>query len=775
MLLAMLLTTALAQDIRGPVTPLGKPPRVGRQSVQAAEVPAAIQPNDRGPGIGKWIWKPGASASSVVRFRKTLTIDGSLKLARAWITADVRYRLWVNGQLASRGPADVGRDYDTGACGPWFEDARDLTRFFHEGENLVAVEVFGHPVVSSEGTTGKPGLKVDFKFGDANGEIQTAGTEASWSCAEASDLDQSNAKNGFRIDLTQEPAGWQTIAFTEAGWSASQVMHRDQAKTLVSELPEPLEAILPATGFTRVSSGVKPNLKTAGAHFENDGTYTVQYGHILSGYVGLRVNGHLGTRLLITPNEHDAPGANRSADIVLRDGEQVVDLPYMDSFSVINIKAVGVSKALDIGDVRCVFTSFPVRYLGEFSCSRPDFNRMWEVCRWVTQICMQTHHLDSPHHQEPISDAGDYLIESLNSLYAFGEGTLARQDLKKIARTLEQRKYQSFHTSYSLLWLRMLMQYYEFTGDSAPVTELAPHVFALLDRFEGYIGSTGLISEAPNYMFMDWVEIEGFGAHHPPAVIGQGYMTALYYQALGDAIKVAEQVHDSTRVARFQDLRSRIKKAFDTELWSPEKGLYRDGKAFQTKIAPNQWLPADKQMETFSTQGNTLAVSCGLASPDRAREVMKSVLGRADMNCQPYFMHFVFEAMAIAGLFEKEAVRQIERWQIVPDTQSFHEMWTVGDLSHAWNATPMFQMSGRILGVQPTAPGFAKFRIAPQPCGLKWAKGKVPTPHGPISVSWEALESGLKLKFNVPSGTQAEINGRPFGPGRHTVDIKEAK
>ncbi|MEI8281989.1 MAG: alpha-L-rhamnosidase C-terminal domain-containing protein, partial [Armatimonadota bacterium] len=410
-------------------------------------------------------------------------------------------------------------------------------------------------------------------------------------------------------------------------------------------------------------------------------------------------------------------------------------------------------------------------YLGSFECSNPNYNRIWEVCRWVTQICMQTHHLDSPHHQEPISDAGDYLIESLNSFYAFGEGTLARQDVKKIARTLEQRNYQSFHTSYSLLWLRMLVQYYEFTGDVTPLKQLAPHVERLMDRFEGYIGPNGLVSQAPNYMFMDWVEIEGFNLHHPPAVIGQGYMTALYYQALGDAITISKITKAPARSNHYQSLRKQISKSFESELWNSAQGLYRDGKPFQTTIKPNQWLPADKDIQTFSTQVNTLAVSCGLTNPERAKLVMKSILDRPDMNCQPYFMHFVFEAMDKAGLYPSEATKQLDRWKVVPDTQSFHEMWTVGDLSHAWNATPMAQMSGRILGVVPTKPGFAEFTIDPHPVGLKWAKGKVPTPHGPISVEWKEAGNRLETSFTVPNSTIATVDGKSFRVGSYKVFI----
>ena len=485
----------------------------------------------------------------------------------------------------------------------------------------------------------------------------------------------------------------------------------------------------------------------------------------------MKVRGHKGARLVLTPSEHDAPGANRQSEIILRDGIQTFELPYFDSFSVINIKAEGVTEPIEIEDVRCVFTSYPVRYLGSFKCNDANYNRIWDVCRWVTQICMQTHHLDSPHHQEPISDAGDYLIESLNSFYAFGEGTLARQDLKKIARTLEQRNYQSFHTSYSLLWLRMLVQYYEYTGDETLLKQLAPHVERLMDRFEEYIGQNGLVSQAPNYMFMDWVEIEGFNLHHPPAVIGQGYMTALFYQALGDAISVENIAKTLNRSDHYESLRKRIHHSFESELWNPSQGLFRDGKPFQTSIKPNQWLPADKDIETFSSQVNTLAVSCGLANAERSKSIMKVILLRPDMNCQPYFMHFVFDAMDKAGIFQSDAKKQLDRWKIVPDTQSFHEMWTVGDLSHAWNATPMVQMSGRILGVLPTKPGYTEFTIKPFPLGLSWAKGKVPTPHGPIAVSWKRNGLKMDIDFTVQIGTKATVAGKVFGPGKHEITI----
>jgi hypothetical protein len=48
---------------------------------------------------------------------------------RARISADIVYRLWVNGQLVSRGPADPGNDYSprTRWSHQWLYDVHDLT------------------------------------------------------------------------------------------------------------------------------------------------------------------------------------------------------------------------------------------------------------------------------------------------------------------------------------------------------------------------------------------------------------------------------------------------------------------------------------------------------------------------------------------------------------------------------------------------------------------------------------------------------------------------
>ena len=596
----------------------------------------------------------------------------------------------------------------------------------------------------------------------------TVSTDATWRSTVAEDIARHKGPNGFRIDAKIEPVGWQDVDFDDSGWHGCVAGAPMQRPTIISELAPPLEAIVPPAGTERATSGVTTSDAKGGATFSRDGGYAIHYPRVLSATIVVTVRGHAGARLLIMANEPDAPGYNRRAEILLREGRQTFELPFIDGFSTINLEARGVKEAVAVDEVRAIFTSYPVRYAGSFDCDRPELTRLWKVCRWVTQICMQSHYLDSPDHQEPICDPGDYLIESLNGLYAFGDGSLARQDLRKFARILEQRHYQNFHTSYALLWLQMLRQYYDYTGDASLPLELAPIVHGLLDRFEAYVGKNGLISNAPNYMFMDWVEIAGFNAHHPPAVIGQGYMTALFYRALADNRRIAVLQGDPRRADHDDQLRAAVKVAFNRELWNDERGLYRDGKPNQTEVPPNQWLPADRAVETFSTQVNSLAVCVGLTAADRSREIMRAVVARPDMNCQPYFMHFVFEALAAGGLFDEYALPQMSRWHILPDTQSFFEMWNQGDRSHAWQATPLFQMSGRILGVLPVEPGFRTFAVAPHPAGLRWARGDVPTPAGTVGVEWHRDGREIIVSLEVPRGARALCGGHLYASGKHS-------
>jgi len=724
---------AQAVDPRGPVTYPGMNVTVDAQGVRAVGYdyrPAAPKP---GPWQAQWIWTADGNPA-VAMFRKEVDLAAAPQSVRAWLTADAKYRLYINGRLVSRGPVDQGRDYFGGGTHHWFYDCRDLTAYFVAGRNVIAAEVFREWPINFT-VSQAPGFLFEAEL-TAGGRTTTLRSGADWRGRSAAQFPTAST-----YVPAKEPAGWRMSGFDDSAWPLSREVKNLWPALVPSQIPPLMEARYPVLHYVGL-----PEDRT----FRRDGAFQAVFDRVLSAYPTLKIRGGKGAVVTI--------GGEPGAKLVLGGGEQYFEFPYMIEVApAYTVTLTHVTDPVVIEEAGANFTSQPVDYRGAFTCSDPRLNQLWDVSRWAVQICLQTHHLDSPNHQEPISDPGDYVIEDMVNNYAFAQPWLARQDIRKFAWLLQDEHYRNFHTSYSIAWLQMLMDYYRFTGDQTLVRELAPVVHHLMDTYAGWIGRNGILSEAPNYLFMDWVTIGGFACHHPPAVIGQGYLTAFYYHGLAMAAQVAQLTGDPARSEKYERQRAAIAAAFNRELWVPGQGRYRDGKPFVTSVQPYQWLPADRAIETFSPHVNLLAVLYDLAPKERQAALVDRVMAETPLNTQPWFMYWVFQAIDHAGTFDRYGTAQLRRWHVLPDTHSFLEMWDSGDRSHGWCSVPLVELSAHVLGVTPAAPGFAAISIRPELGDLTWARGRVPTPHGPVAVAWTFAAGQFTLDVTVPPGTEAEV------------------
>ena len=91
-----------------------------------------------------WIWFPDWQEQvdgkpSLVRFRKVLSLEIKPETLKLQISADTRYKLYVNGCFVEFGPAKGDQRI-------WYVDTVDISPWLHAGENVIAVEVLRYPL-----------------------------------------------------------------------------------------------------------------------------------------------------------------------------------------------------------------------------------------------------------------------------------------------------------------------------------------------------------------------------------------------------------------------------------------------------------------------------------------------------------------------------------------------------------------------------------------------------------------------------------------------------
>ena len=99
--------------------------------------------------LSGWVWTgdPDAALNTevqIVYFRKTLELTELPQKFTADLSADSRYKFYVNGQMVEVGPAK-------GDAKVWFYETVDLLPYLTVGENVLSAIVLRYPLVNNKG------------------------------------------------------------------------------------------------------------------------------------------------------------------------------------------------------------------------------------------------------------------------------------------------------------------------------------------------------------------------------------------------------------------------------------------------------------------------------------------------------------------------------------------------------------------------------------------------------------------------------------------------
>jgi alpha-L-rhamnosidase len=246
---------------------------------------------------------------------------------------------------------------------------------------------------------------------------------------------------------------------------------------------------------------------------------------------------------------------------------------------------------------------------------------------------------------------------------------------------------------------------------------------------------------------VDWPhgERDGFVFKPVNTVVNAFHLRAL--QSMGElatALKKNNEAADYTARERV------TRAAFQVTLFDPVRCIYRDGEG----------------TDHASQHANLFPLAFSLVPPEGRASVTDYVAGRG-MTCSVYAAQYLLE-----GLFQNNADVEALALITAPTDRSWKHMVESGttitweawdqkykpnqDWNHAWGAAPANLLPRFVLGAQPLAPGWSRALIRPCPGNLKFAEGKIPTPRGPIQISWKN-EGVFILSLDLPPGVKARI------------------
>jgi alpha-L-rhamnosidase len=378
-----------------------------------------------------------------------------------------------------------------------------------------------------------------------------------------------------------------------------------------------------------------------------------------------------------------------------------------------------------------------------FQCSDETLNRIWELCRYSIKATLFAGvYVDGDRERIPY-EADAYLNQL--SHYATDNDVQAARD------TFDWlMKHPTWPSEWAPHMVFMAYADWMHTGDLDWLAARYEGLKAklLLDR----AGQDGLIHSNPRQVkrddIVDWPlgERDGYVFTPVNTVVNAFHLRALQWMA-----EMGRALQRDADAAEFAARQQKARAAFQQRLFDAGRGLYRDGEG----------------TDHVSLHANLFPLAFDLV-PEAHRAGVATWLAERGMACSVYAAQYLLE-----GLLENGEAAAAIRLITAPGDRSWRHMLESGttitweawdqkykpnqDWNHAWGAAPANLLPRYVLGARPLAPGWSSVQIRPHPGDLQFAKGKLPTPRGPILIDWKRGAT-FTLSLTLPPGTTARVD-----------------
>ena len=655
-------------------------------------------------------------------------LDSQPEKAELYITADSRYKLWVNGRYVARGPA---RSYPQQQQ----VDCLDIGDLLKPGRNTLAVQVY-QPGYSHFAYVHRAAAGLLCSL-HCDGE-RVLVSDNTWRVHR----DHSFAANAPRVSIygsgvevrdMNQFESWTSVGYSDDGWAQARIVAGIGAAPWTAlrqrDLPLLVEHDTPATLLEMrkgkrtdqddphlsilagwPSAAIQPLPQDKDGWLEADlgpgetafwlydlgRDYLCQGVAAVDGAGGQEMfdisyaekfrNGELVIsdpetycRVRITDRFHLRPGQQQLETFTLRGGRYIL------------VQVTGPT-GLDFKFRPSVRASeYPLETTESLVVADEVLQAIVELCETTFHACLQDGFVDCTW-RESSQWLGDALPQALIMSSMSDDVRPLRQAIEMAVQgvypdgVLPSVSPGEVHAytivDYNFMWVQLLQLYWQLTGDADFVQAMWPALVKMLDRFHEDIDEQGLISNQPGRrLFLDWAPVS---RSEPNAIYNLQYLLGL--QIASDmADEHNEPLLAELWRARAETLGVNIRQAF----W--EDGRWWD----------------DLERTTYSQLSAALALLTCVTLPQEKDAQLDAIIARSldpsdDYQAghmvltSPFMHHYLFQALRMAG--RDDAVIEIiktrwGRWTRAGYPTTW-ENWNVdfpdGSQCHSFSAHPRY-------------------------------------------------------------------------------------
>lgn len=719
--------------------------------------------------------------------RREFEVNGEVRQARLYITAQGVYEAEINGQRVGDHVLAPGwTSYHTRLRYQTY----DVTNLLQEGENAIGAMLadgwyrgrlgFGGGVRNIYGD--KLALLAQLEITYADGRTERIRSDESWRWASGPIL-AADLYDGETYDARLEQPGWSSAGFDGPDWMPVQTVEREFS-TLVAPEGPPVRRI---QRLSPVSITTSPSGKTL-----------VDFGQNLVGWVRFSVTGEAGQTITLRHAEvleHGELGtrplryAAATDHYTLKGGGPETWEPQFTFHGFRYVEVSGWPGELRSADLQAVVVHSDLQRTGWFECSDPLVNKLHENVVWGMRGNFLDVPTDCPQRDERLGWTGDiqvfaptasFLYDVRGFLSSWLTDLAADQDAsgavpavvpQVLPTTLAAAAWGDAATV--VPWVL-----YQRYGDKRVLARQYPSMKAWVEYIRGRTGETLLWNQ--DFQFGDWLDpvappTNPGGGRTLPGVVATAYFVRSA-ELLGLTAGVLGRKDDE---AQYLALAAHVREAFNREYVTPSGSVLSDSSTAYALALEFALLPRPEQRGKAARRLRALVRENGyqISTGFVGTPLICDALTHAGELDAAYHLLMGRECPSWLYPVTMGATTVWERWDsmlpdgsINPGEMTSFNHYALGAIADWLHRT--------VAGLAPAEPGYGRLTIQPLPGGgLTHAQARHLTPYGEASCAWKVQGGHLVVDVVVPPNTTADvilpgwIEARTVGSGRHPFQV----